>query len=342
MAATTASATAGGASAGTTSREVPLAAPATGVDRAGYLAPAYAAALSEFGRPLVLPLSGGHLLARPVPARASRDRDRADAMSCYPILQCVDWTALGDDLAALAESSLVTVTAITDPLAAVPASDLTDWFPDLARPFKRHYLVDLQKEPELFVSAHHRRNARRVLRHIDVEICPDPLARLDDWCRLYEHLVRRHAVNGVAAFSRASFAKQLTVPGIVALAAHRGAEIVGMQLWYRQGDRAYHHLSGFSPRGYRLGGASYGLMCEAIRYFRNDGLRWLMLGAGAGLRGDADDGLTRFKAGWSNAERTNWLCGRIFDREAYAALSQLDAGAAARGYFPAYRTGEFA
>jgi hypothetical protein len=60
------------------------------------------------------------------------------------------------------------------------------------------------------------------------------------------------------------------------------------------------------------------------------------------LSDDADDGLTRFKAGWSNAERTNWLCGRIFDREAYAALSRMNVGAASRDYFPAYRAGEFA
>ena len=56
---------------------------------------------------------------------------------------------------------------------------------------------------------------------------------------------------------------------------------------------------------------------------------------------EAEDGLTRFKRGWTDATRPVFFCGRILDEDKYAALC------AARGqgpteYFPAYREGEFA
>jgi hypothetical protein len=51
------------------------------------------------------------------------------------------------------------------------------------------------------------------------------------------------------------------------------------------------------------------------------------------VRASADDGLSRFKAGWATGRRTAWFGGRIGDRAAYDALA---AGRQA-AYFPAYR-----
>ena len=80
---------------------------------------------------------------------------------------------------------------------------------------------------------------------------------------------------------------------------------------------------------------------RAIEHFRESGdVDWLQLGAGAGLDPQSDDGLTRFKRGWATGSKTAYLCGRIFDREAYAALVQAR-GVSATDYFPAYRQGEF-
>ena len=67
-------------------------------------------------------------------------------------------------------------------------------------PFKQHFVVDLDRGPEEFAHPHHRRNARKALRELRVEECPAPADFLDDWVALYEVLVRRHGIRGVAAW----------------------------------------------------------------------------------------------------------------------------------------------
>jgi len=123
------------------------------------------------------------------------------------------------------------------------------------------------------------------------------------------------------------------VPGAVLLRAvtHDGA-VAGMQLWYTDRERAWHHLSGYAPVGYRWGGASYALMQAALEHLRRRGVEVAGLGAAAGLNDDPDDGLRCFKAGWSTRTVAAWLCGAVLDPQAYAALAP--SGSA---FFPAYR-----
>jgi hypothetical protein len=85
--------------------------------------------------------------------------------------------------------------------------------------------------------------------------------------------------------------------------------------------------------------ASYGLYAAAIDWFASR-VQWLSLGGTAGTDGNAGDGLAFFKRGWSTGTRPVYVCGRVFDRAAYADLA---AGRPAGGvtYFPAYRHGEF-
>jgi hypothetical protein len=121
-------------------------------------------------------------------------------------------------------------------------------------------------------------------------------------------------------------------------ALYNGAT-VGMLLWYEQGNRAYYHLGAYSSRGYDAG-ASFALFDYAIRYFAERGLAWLNLGSGAGVGTSGEQGLTRFKQGWSTGVRTAYFCGRVFDREAYRQLVERR-GLSTTPYFPAYRIGEF-
>ena len=75
-----------------------------------------------------------------------------------------------------------------------------------------------------------------------------------------------------------------------------------------------------------------------LEHFAEDPrVRWVDFGGGAGTV-DADDGLTRFKRGWSNATRTAHLCGRILQPDTYEELS-ADGGAPS-DWFPAYRRGQ--
>jgi hypothetical protein len=298
----------------------------------GYLHQDYAESLSEFGEPLRLPRSGGWLLKRMI------DNTRTDAMGTYPLFVCSDWKSLECDFAQVG-GSIVSVILVTDPFGEYDETLLHDCFGDLVIPFKSHFINELACPPDKVISEHHARNAAVGLKQVVVERCEDPFSHLDDWVSLYSVLIRRHEISGIRAFSPSSFAKQLKTPGIVAFRAFRNLQTVGMILWYVQNGVAYYHLGAYTDEGYRLR-ASFALLLRALEYFAGAGLKYANLGAGAGLGRAADDGLSRFKRGWSTAVRTTYLCGRIFDREEYDRLVRAR-GVAATDYFPAYRRGEF-
>jgi hypothetical protein len=311
-----------------------------GASASGYAHAAYAESLAEWGSPRELRRCGGWVLERAAPG----SEQARDAMGCYPLFACRDWSRLADDVEELAAGGeLVSLALVADPFGAHDPAQLRRTFPDVMVPFKEHFVAGLDRDPEEFVAAHHRRNARRALESLRVEVCAGGGAELAaEWTRLYGHLVERHDIRGLTAFSGASFAGQMKVPGLTALRAARDGETVGMTLWYEDGRGvAYYHLGAYSPEGYERR-ASFALFWRALEHFRAAGLRWLCLGAGAGLSGGEEDGLSRFKRGWSTGQRTAYFCGRVFDRRRYEGLARargVDPAAAA--YFPAYRAGEF-
>jgi hypothetical protein len=299
----------------------------------GYVHRDYARSLSEFGTPQLLPACEGWVLVRAVPGSSYRD-----AMGCYPLFACTDWSALPADLADL-DADLVCLALVTDPFADNHSATWQRAFPDVCVPFKSHFVVDLGRAPNSFVSAHHRRNIRTAARHVDVEVCADPTAHATEWIALYANLIARHGIRGIPAFSPRALTEQLHVPGLVMLrAVHRG-DTVGMTLWYRQGDAAYYHLGACTDLGYRLR-ASFSLHAFALTYFAPQ-LAWLNLGAGAGTRGSGSSGLARFKSGWATSRRTAYFCGRILNAARYHELARAKSAPASH-YFPSYRDGEFA
>jgi len=301
----------------------------------GYLSRQYAESLDGFGTPCQLAASKGWLLKRPIPGF-----DYHDAMGCYPIFVCEDWSVLETDLKRIeSEREIVCLSVVTDPFGDYDEALLGRCFQDRIIPFKQHYVVDLTRDPDTFVASHHRRNARRALSAVQVEDCATPKDFLEDWANLYSTLVERHGITGIAAFSKESFARQLSVPGIVAFRALYNDRTAGMLLWYTQGDRAYYHLGAYSPEGYESR-ASFALFSRSIDYFAERDFRWLNLGAAAGTRDPADSGLARFKQGWSTGTQTAYFCGRIFDRRLYHEIVNAVA-TTGTDYFPAYRLGEF-
>jgi hypothetical protein len=294
----------------------------------GYLHPAYAASLAAWGTPRRLEAAGAWALERGIAGDGS-----VDAMGCYPLFMCRTWAGLPGDCAG---RPWVSLTLVSDPLAPPPAQLIDGWF-DLARPFKTHFLVDFGKPRRL--SRHHAYYARRAMRDCRVEVLADPSAILEAWTGLYAGLAQRHGIRGLRAFSRAAFEIQLGVPGMTAFVARSGQEVVGAHLWYEHGGNAHSHLAAFSERGYQLM-ASYALYQCALEHFAPR-MAMLDLGAGAGLDGTGDDGLTRFKRGWANASRPAYLCGKILDAARYKALC-APGREGASSYFPAYRSGEFA
>ena len=299
----------------------------------GYAHADYAAALSEFGTPRFLPNSGAWILVRDIPGASY-----SDAMGCYPIFTCQDWSKLTVDLDAMA-NDLVCFSLVTDPFCDYDVAYLRECFPDVVNKFKEHFVIDLSRPLDTFVHSNHRRNARRALGDMRVEKCVRPEDFLDDWTALYSTLVERHDIRGLLKFSRESFARQLRVPGMVAIRAVRDGVTVGMLLWYQQDNRAYYHLGAYSLKGYELR-ASFALFSYSMEYFAAQGTEWLSLGAGAGSGPEGNSGLSRFKQGWATGTRPVYFCGRVFSRERYQKILGVQQGTQTK-YFPAYRAGEF-
>jgi hypothetical protein len=297
----------------------------------GYLHPDYAASLAEFGDPYELRQCGGWILRRPIPGFPDHD-----AIGCYPMFACQNWSQLHLDLESL-KRELVSLALVTDPFGAYDTGYLQQCF-DVVVPFKEHYVADLHQPIDVIVSKHHRYYALKALRQIIVEECPDPSQFLIEWMKLYMILIERYNLKGIKAFSKAAFAKQLSIPGtILFLAFYQGA-LVGADWYYCQNEVCYAHLVAIRAEGYQIR-ASYALKWTAINYFIGKA-RWLHWGAGAGLESSNDDGLSQFKRGWSTTTRPVYFCARIFDPERYAAITYAK-GISASSYFPAYRSGEF-
>ena len=173
----------------------------------GYLNPLYAKSLSEYGIPLHLKRSGAWVLQRQIPGFS-----HYDAMWTYPIFSCQDWSGLRGDLDEL-EGRLVSVSAVTDSFGNYTYNELQQIFPDVCFPFKEHFVVDLQKDPHRYVDAHHRRNVKQAMRHVNVQISEDPSNWLDEWHALYDVLIKRHQIKGIPRFSKNSFKMQIKHPG---------------------------------------------------------------------------------------------------------------------------------
>ncbi len=257
-------------------------------------------------------------------------------MGCYPLFCCRDWTQLSHDLADLA-GQLVSFTIVTDPFGEYSLGDLHRAF-DVVRPYKRHYVTDLASV-SVPRSRHHRRNTARAVHAVTMDRVDEPTRLTDQWVELYGQLVERHHLTGLHAFSRRCLERQLMVPCLRMFSARAEGHVVGLHLWYVQGDVAYGHLGATCALGYELM-ASYALYAFAIEQLRPEA-RWLALGGSAGTADDESiDGLGRFKQGWATETRQAYICGKVLQPDAYQRLA--GEAHARQGYFPAYRRGEFA
>lgn len=299
-------------------------------DGLAYADPLYAASLGEFGEPVELPRSQGWVLRRAVPGSPS-----SDAMGCYPLFSCRDWSQLAHDLDHLPHG-LVSLTLVTDPFGAPPGDELRDIFDEVI-PYKHHFLIDLDRPAETVVARHHRKAARKALRSLTIEVY-DPSTELDTWCALYTRLVEKHRAEGIRAFSPASFAIQARIDGLVGLKATLAGQVIGMHWYFTAGDVAYAHLVALHPDAYALH-ADAGMIWTAMELFAGR-FRWIDMGAGAGHGANASDGLTQFKAAWSSDTAPTFVCGKILDPQRYRELAGTH-DPQAPSYFPAYRRGEF-
>ena len=300
---------------------------------AGYMHPEYTQSLAEFGAPRLLPRCGGWVLERQIPGSPYRD-----AMGAYPLFACQDWSQLEADLEVVGKE-WISLILVSDPFGAYTPADLEQVFKDVLIPFKEHFVVDMHLPLNEIGGSRRRKHARRALRNVQIEVCQEPGQFVDTWLDLYSNLIEKHYIQGIRAFSRTAFTKQLSMPGISVLRAVYEGETIGAQLYLMQGDVVHCHLGAVNDIGYEVG-ATYALDWYSFEYFA-DKARWLNLGGGAGLSSNGTDGLSEYKRGWATDTRTAYLCGRIFNHTIYAELAKAK-NISNQDYFPTYRKGEFA
>lgn len=139
---------------------------------------------------------------------------------------------------------------------------------------------------------------------------------------------------GVQRLSEEIIAGQLSVPGTRVTEAWDDQGLLGAALWYQAGPYGYIHLHAQVERAYALH-TSYVLYAAAMDDFAGQ-VRWLDFGGAAGVADDANDGLARFKRGWSTENRLTYVCGAVLNQAVYQALVD-ETETTFSGYFPAYR-----
>lgn len=292
-----------------------------------YGSSAYLESCTHLGTPRFA--GGGAWLSRALPGSSARDLTGA-----YPLWHTSDPEGLAESWSALAADHVCAV-AVVDPLLAEDfAGPLSAAFSDGWRPFKRHYLVDLDADFEAARSKHHRQAVRRASRRVRVERAEDPSAWTAEWCALYAQLRERLGFAGAPAdFSDADLAAQLRLPGARYWRALAGEECVAASLWLEADGVTAYHLSAASSAA-RSTEAPYGLMDAALGDAADRGLRLATLGGAAGLADDPNDGLAYFKSGWSTRSAPAFLGAKVLQPERYRELS---AGRENTTFFPAYR-----
>lgn len=298
----------------------------------GYLHPEYAASFSQFGKPIEMSNSRGWILMRGIDGSQYQD-----ASGCYPFFACQDWSKLAEDLNLLSGESIC-FSMVTDPFGSFSPTILREHFPDKFLPFKSHYIVDLHQPLEKLGTTNHRRNTRKALKRMSIEVVDQPSQFLEDWIRLYDVLIKRHNIRGIRAFSRDAFARQLTTPGAHVLRAVYNGMTVSAKIFYLQDEVVHSHLGATTDLGYELD-ASYALDWSSFGYFK-DKASWMNLGGGAGLSNNPTDGLSIYKKSWATETRTTYFCGRIFDKIKYEEILRIKR-IEPTSYFPAYRQGEY-
>lgn len=296
----------------------------------GYADEQYAISLSEWGTPRQLRNSEGWVLEREIP-----DTYCKDLMGCYPLFSCSSWEKIEIDLAKF-KRDIVTLSLVLNPFLSHNSIELKRLFPDCHMHFKDHFIVDLRRPLESSVSSHHRYYARKAMREFEISYETEHSYLLENWMELYARLIERHGIKGLRTFSKQAFDIQLRMPGLNAVVATIHGDVAGIQLWLRESQNVFHHLSAYSDEGYRKR-VSYALLWAALKHEQEQGATYADLGGGSGLQ-SVDDGLTAFKRGWATETMPVFFCGRIFDQDTYDSLS---INIEPNGFFPAYRQGEF-
>lgn len=292
-----------------------------------YAHPDYVNSLSHIGQSLFVPDWNMPVLLRNI------NGVHIDATGAYPLTIIDPAANLRGGLEFLRKAGAVSLVAVLDDFHRPDLDSLRAIF-DFVRPLKTHFVHKPDQSGPSY-APHHRYEVKRAKR--SNHVAQFSLAEnLGSWCDLYAELVRRHQLKGQHDFPRAHFEALAHLPGVTALGAWQDNVLVSAHIWVEHAGRIHSHLAASSPAGYKSG-AAYAVNDLALRHFASASL--INFGGGAGFGDAASDGLSKFKAGFSNQTASAYLAGMILDKGAYARLSEQRQSQDVGGFFPAYRAG---
>ena len=293
--------------------------------------PLYAESFSDIGEPLYLPRAKGWLIKRPIP-----NTPLFDAMGPYPLFFCKNWNCLIEDIESI-KDQVCTVALVIGPFEDIPKEAFKHHF-DIFRSYKDHYILDTTLPYCEIISKSHKREARKALNKIKIDLQISPNIDLDEWCFLYNTLIQHHHITGIRAFSRNTLKNHITIPNTHYYRALCHGEIIGGNLFYIQNEIAYYHLACSTEKGYKLH-ANYATLWSAIRDLSTK-VHFIEFGGGAGAKEGILDGLSQFKKGWSSLTKKSFFLGKINDHQEYWDLIKMNR-ISDNNWFPAYRTGDY-
>jgi hypothetical protein len=294
----------------------------------GYLSPDYGRSFAPFGPIVTLPQSGLQLLQRPI------GNGQFDLTGLYPYSMCPNWCKLALDMDFLHNSGAVSVVFVGDPFETPKIADhLVNWH--LCRPFKTHFIVDLQTNWRQLLPKETRRNSRRALELQSIKtVTSDPAYAPDLWA-LYQTTISRFKLTGIQRLSPEVIQAQLAIEGSVLVLGRDDTGITGAMTAFCHGATANAHIEFLAPDAHAKK-TSYGLLFTMLEELERLGCRYVNLGGSAGVEDTPDDGLTQFKKRWAKTQRSALICGKILNSSAYSALcKQTPSGVSS--FFPAYR-----
>ena len=200
----------------------------------------------------------------------------------------------------------------------------------MAEPLPSRFALCHQR-PEVRADGPGKRCSRRAVRP------PAGLPRAMD--RLFTAFTVKRGIRGIRAFTREAHLPRSSVSPVSSCFARscsrrRSASATLRDPWRRRICAAWR----------RTGQASHRARASCAIYWRSleilaGRVKWIDWGGSAGTSLDPGSSLASFKRGWASCVRQTFLCCRILDGKAYAALV-AERGCASTDYFPAYRDGE--
>lgn len=254
-----------------------------------------------------------------------------DAIGIYPIEILSPSADVKSGLSFLWGQGLVSVILILDDFHRPSMDVLTNSF-SVCRKFKNHYIFDPHQRPVTY-DKHHRYELRQAHKAVRTQVI-SLAEHMNDWLSLYASLSSRHNLSGSHIFPIEHLNALSQMDNVVAFGAFIDNQLVSCHIWVEYEGYAHSHLAASNDQGY-ASRAAYALNDFALHYFKDHTI--VNFGGGAGIN-DENNGLSKFKKGFSNKEVDALICGKILDQKRYDELIVLNGVSAKTNFFPAYRS----